>query len=240
MNRNQKMNSNKKLHISLSTEGILLSINDHLKERDLFLPWNTQENFSMIMENHFQLHLVDLQEIDVTIINNKFLLIPDEYFSTLFISSFLDKAIGVRRIENCELHHQKIEKEDSTLSYYIPSTWKDFISIRFPLSNFTFSHFLGNQLLQTSKFLRNQMHVWIENDLSFVILRKNGKLQLANTYSCKDAIELAFYLHSIRETFDFIWTNDSFSIYGERLLDSVFQKELIEFQIPINTVHEQA
>lgn len=233
------MNPTNKLQISLSSDGILLSVNNEFDAKDLFFSWNNTENFSLIMEKHFQLHLIDLKEIDVTIINNKFLLTPNEYFSTLFISSFLEKAIGVKNTENCEIHHQDIDKEESKLSFYIPSAWKDYISIKFPLSIFKYKHFLGNQLILTSKFLRNQMHVWIENELAFVILRKNGKLQITNAYPCKDAIELAFYLHSIRESFDFVWTNDSFTIMGNRLNDFNFNQQLQKLSIPIKKTHEQ-
>jgi len=234
------MSTLNKLQITLSEEGMHLSTVNEFETKELFLKWDNQENFSMIMENTFQLHLIDLQEIDVHIINQKFLLTPNEYYSSLFISSYLEKAIGQKQIENCEMHHQEIAKEDSMLSFYIPSSWKDYLAIRFPLSTFHYKHFLGNLLIQTSKFLRNQMHVWIENKSAFVILRKNGRLQIANVYPCKDAIELAFYLHSIRESFDFVWTNDTFSIQGKRLLDQKFKTELIGLSIPFPIAHEQA
>lgn len=233
------MSSTKKLQISLSQQGILLSAKDHNGLKELFFSWDNKENFSILMEKEFLFHLIDYQEIDVVIYNNKFLLTPKEYFSSLFIPSYLEKAIGSKNTENCEIHHQDIEKEEAVLSFFVPSLWKDYLAIRFPLSSFSYVHFLGNQLIQISKFLRNQMHVWVENDLAYVLMRKNGKLQIANAYPCTSATELAFYLHSIRESFDIIWTNDTFSIKGNRLENSDFQQQLLALSIPLPTTHEQ-
>ncbi|MEY2792926.1 MAG: hypothetical protein RJA76_918 [Bacteroidota bacterium] len=234
------MTLSKKLHISLSDEGLTLSTFHLLEKKEMKFDWRNNENFSLILENYFQLHLVDLQEIEVNIINDKFLLTPKEYFSNLFISDFLEKAIGGKNSESCEIHHQEIEKEEAIFSFFIQSQWKDYIAMKFPLSTFKYSHFLGNQLIQTSKFLRNQMHVWIEKELTFVILRKNGKLHIANSYKYTNAIELAYYLHAIRESFDFIWTNDTFSIQGEKLFESTFFDELKSLSIPLQNIHEQA
>lgn len=224
----------------MSQNGILLSAKDEYVLKDLFLPWDNKENFSIIMENELTLHLLDYQEIDVIVYNNKFLLTPKEYYSSLFIPSYLEKAIGVKNTENCEIHHQDIEKEEAILSFLVPSSWKDYLAIRFPLSTFTYSHFLGNLLIQTSKFLRNQMHVWLTDELAYVIMRKHGKLQIANAYPCSNATELAFYLHSIRESFDMVWTNDTFTIRGNLLKNPTYQQQLLALSIPISTTHEQA
>ncbi len=234
------MSSSSKLQIKLTSEEIILSSKFDVEKRDIRLKWDTKENFSILMENNFQLNLIDLQEIEVLISNDKFLLTPKEYYSNLFISQFLEKAIGKKNSENCEIHHQEIEKEDSVLSFFIPSSWKDFLAIKFPLSSFNYKHFIGEQLIQTSKFLRNQMHVWLENQLAYVILRKNGQLQIANVYTYQNPLELAYFLHSIRETFDMVWTNDTFSIQGEQLINSAFVNELISLAIPIKLSHEQA
>jgi len=234
------MSTTKKLQISLSMQGIQLSARDENGLKDLLLTWDNKENFSIIMEKEFNFHLLDYQEIDVTIYNNKFLLTPKEYFSSLFITSYLEKAIGAKNTENCEIHHQDIEKEEAILSFFVPSAWKDYLAIRFPLSSFTYAHFLGNQLVQTSRFLRNQMHVWLNEDLAYVIMRKNGKLHIANAYPFSNATALAFYLHSIRESFDIVWTNDTFSIQGNHLKNLEFQQQLLALSIPIATAYEQA
>ena len=166
----------------------------------------------------------------------------DVYTPYEFLHELLPKVYGRNYVVSdaeAERMTKDIEKEEAVLSFFVPSLWKDYLAIRFPLSSFSYVHFLGNQLIQTSKFLRNQMHVWVENDLAYVLMRKNGKLQIANAYPCTSATELAFYLHSIRESFDIIWTNDTFSIKGNRLENSDFQQQLLALSIPLPTTHEQ-
>lgn len=233
------MNPSNGLQISLSKEGIRVSMQKNEFLTEINLSWNDEVHFPSFLEKNFQLNWMEIKEIEVEIINNQFLLIPNEYFSDLFVTSFLDKSLGIQHKELSEVHHQVVEKEEATLSFYIPSLWKDYMALKFPLSRINYSHFMGNKLLHLSKFLRNQMHVWLESDLLFVLLRKNGKLQVLNAFGVKDALESAFYLHSLREAFQFVWTHDTFKFYVPKgsNLDITALENL---NIPIALPHEQA
>ena len=233
------MQSPKTLQISLSKEHICVSDSSKPNSIELKLNWENAEHFPSLFEKTFQTNWTDLQTINVQVNNNLFLLVPDAYHSDLFISSFLEKAIGKKNSENCEIHHQTIEKEEATLSFYVPSLWKDYLALRLPLSNFQYTHFIGDQINTISKFIRNQFHVWLQDDFAYVVLRKNGQLQVANAFAYKDAIELAFYIHSLREAFQFVFAKDTFHLIdltnNQSLLD-----QLSTYHIPIHYSYEQS
>lgn len=233
------MNSRKTLQISLSKEAIWVSDLSESTSSKLQLTWENEEHFPSLFEKTFQTSWTDLETIDVQISNNLFLLVPEAYHSNLFISSYLEKAIGEKNHENCEIHHQSIEKEEAILSFYVPSSWKDYLAVRLPLSNFNYKHFLGDQLNSTSKFIRNQFHVWLKENLAYVLLRKNGQLQIANAYHFQDALELAFYLHSIRDAFEFVFTKDSFHLVDLTNSPTLLE-QLSTYHIPISYHYEQS
>ena len=223
------------LQIRLSESGITIENQTNESLTQEFISWKNSENVKQILENKFGISPLSIQKLEVEIENSSFLLIPTTYYSTLFLKRFLEISFGKNELDNMEVHSQEVEKEKSQLVFLVSSKWKDYLSFHFPLAKINYHHFIGNQLNQLSKFMRNQFHVWFTNDIAYVILRKNSKLQLVNAFEVKSAIELAFYLHSIRDTFDVNLNKETFTFYGSESLSDEFKNELLKYSIPTNS-----
>lgn len=145
---------------------------------------------------------IRIKTVQVEISNEHFLIIPNSFDSPTYRLGFLEKALGEHALVGKELQQQAILAEDANLLFLVPSDWKDHISAHFPYAKISYTHTLASCLLQNDQ----QLTLFIEGKLAFASLYQGNKLQLANVYPFESAIELAFYLQSIREAFSLNWT----------------------------------
>lgn len=143
-----------------------------------------------------------IQQVEMEISNELFLLIPSEYDSATYRLGFLEKAFGEYIQVGKELHQQAIEQENANLVFLIPSDWKDIISAKFPLAKIEYTHSLVRVLDKKEQ----QLQLFIAGSVAYVSLYQQNKLQLANLFPFESTLELAFYLQSIREAFSLNWT----------------------------------
>jgi len=160
-------------------------------------------------------HRVDLLTIEI--LHSDFLLIPLEYDTQLYRIGFLEKALGLEALHGKELHEQPIHWIESNLSYLIPSEWKDFASSLFPLAKIQYRHIIG-ELLAENKQAKNRntarLNLYLQGKFAFMSLFQQDKLQLANVFKYESPLELAFYLHSIRDSFDVLLTREIVHIHS--------------------------
>ncbi|MCE4216658.1 DUF3822 family protein [Aquirufa antheringensis] len=143
-----------------------------------------------------------ITSVHIEIANEYFLLIPNTFDSPTFRLGFLEKALGENALVGKEIQQQAIASEDATLIFLVPSDWKDYISAHFAYAKISYTHSLASCLLNNDQ----QLNLLIQGKLAFASLYQGNKLQLANVFRFESAIELAFYLQSIRDAFSLNWT----------------------------------
>lgn len=227
------------LHLQITTDGI--SLTKHASgwqnfEQNLkaYLPWSQIKGFDQfLIENQIEKKHISL--INVEICHHLFLLIPMEYHSNLFKMAYLEKALGSKEIIGKEVHEQLCQKEEAHFVFLIDSEWKDFIAHHFPLAKIQYEHILANLIISHNRFLRTQLNIFLTHQkLAFVVCRKNGKLQIANLFMYQSHTELAFYIHSIKDAFDLIWSNDLLQIAGIDSQNTTLIESLVELKVPIH------
>lgn len=179
-------------------------------------------------------HRVDLLTIEI--LHSDFLLIPQEYDTQLYRIGFLEKALGQEALHRKELHEQPIHWIESNLTFLIPSEWKDFASLLFPLAKINYRHILG-ELLAENKQAKNknatQLNLYLQGKFAFMSLFYQGKLQLANVFMHQSSLELAFYLHSIRDSFDVLLTRETVHIHSSGAESDTTIQSLAQYNILI-------
>jgi len=143
-----------------------------------------------------------IKTVQIEISNEHFLLIPHTFDSPTYRLGFLEKALGEHALVGKEIQQQTISAEDANLVFLVPSDWKDHISAHFPYAKINYTHTLASCLQRNDQ----QLTLFIKGKLAFASLYQGNKLQLANVYPFESAIELAFYLQSIRDAFSLNWT----------------------------------
>lgn len=145
---------------------------------------------------------IQIKTVQIEISTEYFLLIPNTFDSPTYRLGFLEKALGEHALVGKEIQQQAIAAEDANLVFLVPSDWKDHISAHFPYAKISYTHTLASCLQRNDQ----QLTLFIEGKLAFASLYQGNKLQLANVYPFESAIELAFYLQSIRDAFSLNWT----------------------------------
>jgi hypothetical protein len=196
------------LGVHLKTEG---------SEETEIISWDKikKKESAMWSRLKIQRHLVELLTIEV--LHSDFLLIPQEYDAPLYRIGFLEKALGENVLQGKELHEQPIQWIESNLIFLIPSDWKDFASSLFPLAKIHYQHILA-ELVDENKLTKSKksshLLMYLQNKFAFMSLFKEGKLQLANVFIHESTLELAFYLHSLRDAFNVVLNSDTVTVHS--------------------------
>lgn len=227
------------LFLQVTNDGISIVNNstqwqEQIEINPATLLWNQLQDFDQFLIKN-NISKKNIVEVHIEVIHSYFLLIPSEYNSDLFRMSYLEKAIGSKELIGKEVHSQECTKEESDFVFLVDSRWKDFFAFRFPLAKINYQHILANLINSHNRFLRSQLNIYlIHQKFAFIICRKNGKLQIANIFAYHSSIELAFYLHSVREAFELVWTNDLLQISGPDCKNNTLIQSLIDLKIPIS------
>lgn len=224
------------ISIQLEKAGLRFKI-ETLEE---LFPWNTPlpKLNKWLLEQSIQIRLI--QQVSVELTTELFLLIPQEFDSPLYRLGFLEKALGESVLDGHEVHEQPVDFAQANLVYLIPSVWKDFLALTFPIANIQYTHLLGNELAKTKAYIypRIQLHMFEKSALAILI--QQGKLHLANVFPYESPTELAFYLHSIREAYSLQWNTETFQIKGPERTNTKLIQGLIDLQIPLEPISQHA
>ncbi len=175
-----------------------------------------------------------IQDLAIEIVHPAFLLLPDAYHDPLYRVAFLEKALGIHCMDGNELHEQACEIVGSSLLYLIPSVWKDQLAYLFPLANIHYKHVVGNELNRSKLYIHPRINVYLQEQHAYVIYFQHGKLQLINVFPYEHELSLAYYLHSIRDTFDIQWNQESLRLQGPDAADTQLIADLIRLNIPLS------
>jgi hypothetical protein len=225
-----------KTPISVSIQLEKAGLRFKLVSAEKLFPWNTPPSTLKKWLSDQSIQVRSIQLVSVELITELFLLLPYEFDSPLYRNGFLQKALGESALDGHEVHEQPVDFAQGNLLFLIPSVWKDFLSMTFPLAHINYAHILGNELAKTKAYIypRIQLHVFEKSAL--VILIQQGKLHLANVFPYESPTELAFYLHSIREAFAIQWNVETIQLSGPEKSNPQLITNLIELDIPIESM----
>lgn len=229
-----------KTPLSISIQLEKAGLRFKMETLEQIFPWNTPvaKLKKWLLEQSIQIRLI--QHVSVELTTELFLLIPQEFDSPLYRLGFLEKALGESVLDGHEVHEQPVDFAQANLVFLIPSVWKDFLALTFPIANIQYTHLLGNELAKTKAYIypRIQLHMFEKTALAILI--QQGKLHLANVFPYESPTELAFYLHSIREAYSLQWNTETFQIKGPEHTNTKLIQGLIDLQIPLEPISQHA
>jgi len=221
------------LHLQVSEAGIALL--DEQESILATLAWGfSTKTESLFWEKH-PIKKTQIKRIRVEIINSLFLLVPAEYDVPMYRIGFLEKALGEHALIGQEVHEQEINYLKSSLIFLVASPWKDYLAIQFPLATIQYQHVMGTMLEKNNSLKPHHVAIQLFKNQAFVILFKEYTLQLNNVFEFHSGIELAFYLHSIREAYDFPWDTQKIHVSGPEARNEKLLAELQEYHISFNS-----
>lgn len=174
-----------------------------------------------------------VRHISIEVINPAFLLLPNTYNDPLYRVAFLEKALGEKCLDGHELHEQVCTLVNSTLLFLIPSDWKDQLVALFPLAKIDYTHVLGNEIQKSKLYIHPRIQVYLQENHAYVTYFQYGKLQLINVFPYEHELALAYYLHSIRDAFDFPWNQESIRLQGPDSVNQKLIEDLVRLNIPL-------
>ncbi len=225
---------NSHVFLQFSELGVHLK-SEALKEIEI-ISWDKIKKKELALMSKLKIERHQVDQLTIEILHSDFLLIPQEYDTKLYRIGFLEKALGVEALSGKEIHEQPVQWIESNLTFLIPSEWKDFASSLFPLAKIHYRHILGELLSEKNQVKSknsNQLNLYLQGKFAFISLFYQGKLQLANVFMHQSTLELAFYLHSIRDSFDILLTRETVNIHSSGAESDATIQSLAQYNILI-------
>ncbi|MFL0163122.1 DUF3822 family protein [Aquirufa salirivi] len=212
-----------------------LEFNDALGVHQGHIDWNKASKIQKDFWEKKGISPTQVAYLQVHICHPHFLLIPQKYDSPIYRIGFLEKALGEEALVGREIQVQKIPSEAANLLFLVLSEWKDLLSYWFPFSQISYQHPLETLIIQSQE---NGLSISIHHQQACMVLRKSGILTLANIFPFAKATELAFYIHSIRDSYFIKWNPSSIYWVGE--IDAKWVEELSSLKIYTPTFSHEA
>ena len=225
---------NSHVFLQFSELGVHLK-NESSQEIEL-ISWDKIKKKELALLSKLKIERHQVDQLTIEILHSDFLLIPQEYDTKLYRIGFLEKALGQEALNGKEIHDQPVRWIESNLTFLIPSEWKDFASSLFPLAKIHYRHILGELLSEKNQVKSknsNQLNLYLQGKFAFMSLFYQGKLQLANVFMHQSTLELAFYLHSIRDSFDILLTRETVNIHSSGAESDATIQSLAQYNILI-------
>jgi len=225
---------NSHVFLQFSELGVHLK-SEALKEIEI-ISWDKIKKNELVIVSKLKIERHQVDQLTIEIIHSDFLLIPQEYDTKLYKIGFLEKALGLEALQGKEIHDQPVQWIESNLTFLISSEWKDFASSLFPLAKIHYQHILGELLAEKNQVKSKnstQLHLYLQGKFAFMSLFYQGKLQLANVFLHESTLELAFYLHSIRDSFDILLTRETVKIHSSGAESEATIQSLAQYNILI-------
>jgi hypothetical protein len=222
-----------KTPISISIQLEKAGLRFKLSAVEQLFPWNSSLSTLKKWLSDQSIQVRSIQNVSIELITELFLLLPLEFDSPLYRNGFIQKALGENALDGHEVHEQPADFAQANLLFLIPSVWKDFLSLMFPLAQLHYSHVIGNELAKTKAYIYPRIQLHLFDKSALVILIQQGKLHLANVFPYESPTELAFYLHSIREAFTIQWNVETIQLRGPEKTNTKLIHSLIELDIPL-------
>lgn len=215
------------LHLQVSEQGILL-------QEGGIISWKqASTSLSKILKNS-SIDPTQVQTLVIDVIYPAFLLLPAIYHDPLYRIAFLEKALGEHCMDGHELHEQHCPTIESILLFLIPSVWKDQLAMLFPLAKIQYKHLVGNEISRTKLYIHQRIQIYLQENHAYVNYYQHGKLQLCNVFPYEHELALAYYIHSIRETFEIQWNQETIQLQGPGANNDQLIADLTRLNIPLS------
>ena len=223
-------------HVFLQFSELGVHVQSEASQEIEIITWDKIKKKESALWSKLKIERHQVNQLTIEILHSDFLLIPQEYDTKLYRIGFLEKALGVEVLSGKEIHDQPVQWIESNLTFLVPSEWKDFASSLFPLAKIHYRHILGELLSEKNQVKSknsNQLNLYLQGKFAFMSLFYQGKLQLANVFMHQSTLELAFYLHSIRDSFDILLTRETVNIHSSGAESDATIQSLAQYNILI-------
>jgi hypothetical protein len=223
-------------HVFLQFSELGVHLKSESSQEIELISWDKIKKKELALLSKLKIERHQVDQLTIEILHSDFLLIPQEYDTKLYRIGFLEKALGQEALNGKEIHDQPVRWIESNLTFLIPSEWKDFASLLFPLAKIHYRHILGELLSEKNQVKSknsNQLNLYLQGKFAFMSLFYQGKLQLANVFMHQSNLELAFYLHSIRDSFDILLTRETVNILSSGAESDATIQSLAQYNILI-------
>lgn len=223
-------------HVFLQFSELGVHLKSESSQEIELISWDKIKKKELALLSKLKIERHQVDQLTIEILHSDFLLIPQEYDTKLYRIGFLEKALGQEALNGKEIHNQPVRWIESNLTFLIPSEWKDFASSLFPLAKIHYRHILGELLSEKNQVKSknsNQLNLYLQGKFAFMSLFYQGKLQLANVFMHQSNLELAFYLHSIRDSFDILLTRETVNILSSGAESDATIQSLAQYNILI-------
>jgi len=223
-------------HVFLQFSELGVHLKSEASQEIELISWDKIKKNELVIVSKLKIERHQVDQLTIEIIHSDFLLIPQEYDTKLYKIGFLEKALGLEALQGKEIHDQPVQWIESNLTFLISSEWKDFASSLFPLAKIHYQHILGELLAEKNQVKSKnstQLHLYLQGKFAFMSLFYQGKLQLANVFLHESTLELAFYLHSIRDSFDILLTRETVKIHSSGAESEATIQSLAQYNILI-------
>ena len=223
-------------HVFLQFSELGVHLKSESSQEIELISWDKIKKKELALLSKLKIERHQVDQLTIEILHSDFLLIPQEYDTKLYRIGFLEKALGQEALNGKEIHDQPVRWIESNLTFLIPSEWKDFASSLFPLAKIHYRHILGELLSEKNQVKSknsNQLNLYLQGKFAFMSLFYQGKLQLANVFMHQSTLELAFYLHSIRDSFDILLTRETVNIHSSGAESDATIQSLAQYNILI-------
>ena len=223
-------------HVFLQFSELGVHLKSESSQEIELISWDKIKKKELALMSKLKIERHQVDHLTIEILHSDFLLIPQEYDTKLYRIGFLEKALGQEALNGKEIHDQPVRWIESNLTFLIPSEWKDFASSLFPLAKIHYRHILGELLSEKNQVKSknsNQLNLYLQGKFAFMSLFYQGKLQLANVFMHQSTLELAFYLHSIRDSFDILLTRETVNIHSSGAESDATIQSLAQYNILI-------
>ncbi len=207
--------------LNLNKNGIFLG--------DVQINWEDALTLKSALETHYNTPVSSFKQLIIRLDSPDFLLIPNEFQDDLYTLGLMEIGLGENALKGKEIHSNFLKNLDSFMNFAIPSNWKDLMALELPMTSLIYEHGLTEKLKNLNK--EDILAIYYHENFIYVLLQLNGKLELVNYFEYQSSLELSFYLHSIRESYQLDLGSYIVNHYGLEILDEEFIKELKELNI---------
>ena len=207
--------------LNLNKNGIYLG--------DVRINWEDALTLKSVLETQYHTPVSSLKQLIIRIDSPDFLLIPKEFQDDLYTFGLMQIGLGENALKGKEIHSNFLNGLDSFMNFAIPSNWKDLMALELPMTTLIYEHGLTEKLKNLKK--EDILEVYHHENFIYVLLQLNGKLELVNYFEFQSSLELSFYIHSIRESYQINLDSHFVNHHGLEKLDEEFKKELQELNI---------
>lgn len=207
--------------LNLNKNGIFLG--------DVQINWEDALTLKSALETQYNTPVSSFKQLIIKVDSADFLLIPNEFQDDLYTLGLMEIGLGENALKGKEIHSNFLKNLDSFMNFAIPSNWKDMMALELPMTTLIYEHGLTEKLKNLNK--EDILAIYYYENFIYVLLQLNGKLELVNYFEFQSSLELSFYLHSIRESYQLNFYSPIVNHHGLEKLDEEFIKELKELNI---------